>query len=84
MTLVQRIVLLAGSIGILHTSMVPPIQQVGAAVCRYHEFTLRSWPFTRTYGFANADLVGLISEYGIILALTATVYLILGLLKSKA
>lgn len=84
MTIAQRIVLLVGSIGILHSSMVPPVQQISAAVCRYHEFTLRSWPFTRTYGVANADLVALLSEYGIILALTATVYLILGLLKPKA
>ena len=84
MTLAQRIVLLIGSIGILHSSMVPPVLQVGGAVCRYHEFTLRSWPFTRTYGVANADVVGLLSEYGMILALTTTIYLILGLFKSRA
>ena len=37
--------------------------------------------FTRGYEVANADVVALMSEYGVILALTAIVYQLLGLAR---
>lgn len=52
MTLAQRIILLLGLTGILHSSMVPPVRQGAELVCRYHEFTERALPFTRGYGVA--------------------------------
>jgi len=77
----QRIVLILGAVGILHSSMVPTVTQGAEAVCRYHEFLGRGWPFTRGYDVANADLVALLSEYGMIVAVTAIVVLALGLFR---
>ena len=77
----QRIVLMIAATGVLHTSMVPPVAQGGEYVCRYHEFVERQWPFTRGYDAANADPVALLSEYGMILATAAILYLALGLLR---
>ena len=37
-------------IGLLHSSMVPPVLQVDTVTCRYHEFAERSLFFTRGYG----------------------------------
>lgn len=77
----QRMVLIFAATGILHSSMVPPVAQGEEYVCRYHEFVERQWLFTRGYDAANADLVALLSEYGVILATAAIVYLALGLLR---
>jgi hypothetical protein len=81
MSTAQRIVLIVGATGILHSSMVPPVVQGDDEVCRYHEFVVRGWPFTRGYDVANADLAALVSEYGMILAAVALVYLLLGLFR---
>jgi len=75
----QRIVLILGAIGVLHSSMVPPVSQGEDYVCRYHEFVERHGLFTRGYEVANGDVTALVSEYGVILAVTAIVYLALGL-----
>ena len=80
----QRIILLLGFIGILHSSMVPPVQQAVGGVCRYHQFMLRTWPFTRTYDVAGADVVALVSEYGIIVSVTCVVYLLAGLILKRS
>jgi len=74
----QRIVLILAATGILHSSMVPPVAQGAEDVCRYHEFVERQLPFTRGYEVANADIVALVAEYGIIAAVAAIVYLVLG------
>lgn len=74
----RRIVLLLAAVGILHSSLVPPVSQAAGAVCRYHAFTERAWPFTRLHGVVDADAVALLSEYGIIVALAAIAYLALG------
>ncbi len=80
MSVAQRIVVLCGLVGILHSSMVPPVQQAAGAVCRYHEFMGRTWPYAREYGVVGADIVALLSEYGIIASLTGAIYLGLGFL----
>jgi len=81
MSKAQRVVLMVGSICILHSSMVPPVAQGEDYVCRYHEFVERHWPFTRGYDVANADLVALLSEFGLIIAVTAVAYHALGLTR---
>ena len=83
MNIAQKIVLIIGSVGILHSSMVPPVSQLEGAVCRYHEFTERSLFFTKGYGINNGDVVALMSEFGIILSITAVSYLIAGLIRKK-
>jgi hypothetical protein len=84
MTMKQRIILILGGIGILHSSMVPPVSQLEAVTCRYHEFVERSLFFTRGYGVNHGDTVALISEYGIIVALTGIAYLIAGARKKSS
>ena len=79
----QRLVLIAAAIGILHSSMVPPVQQGEIPACRYHEFVERSLPFTRGYGVSDADLVALLSEYGMILSAAAILYFALGLARKS-
>ncbi len=74
----QRVALILGAVGLLHTSMVPPVTQGDVEVCRYHEFIERNWLFTRGYEVANADTAALLSEYGLIVASTAIVTLGLG------
>ena len=83
MNMKQRIVLILGSIGFLHSSMVPPVAQVVAQTCRYHEFLERSWFFTRGYGVDRGDAVALASEYGVLAALTAIAFLIAGASKKR-
>jgi hypothetical protein len=70
----QRIVLWVAAIGIFHSSLVPPVKQDGDDLCRYHEFMERGWPFTREFGATGVDGIALLTEYGIILSLTALVY----------
>ena len=74
----QRIVLLLAALGTLHSSMVPPVVQGEDYVCRYAEFVARPGLFTRGYEAANADLVALLSEYGVILSAAALLVLLLG------
>lgn len=74
----QRFVLIFGAIGVLHSSMVPPVEQGDDGVCRYHQFVERSGLFTREYDVAAGDPVALLSEYGVLLAVTAIVFLALG------
>lgn len=81
MSKLQRIVLILGSIGILHSSMVPPVSQLESATCRYHEFVERSLFFTKEYGVNQGDLPALVSEYGIVLSVTLSAFLIAGALK---
>jgi hypothetical protein len=83
MTLYQRGALILGAICVLHSSMVPPVAQVEGAVCRYHAFVERSFLFTRTYGVPNADVVALVTEYGVIISVFSITYLLLGMLKRK-
>ncbi len=81
MTKPQRVVLIAGAVGVLHTSMVPPVAQYTNDVCRYAEFLDRGLPFTRTYAVANHDVAALLTEYGMIAAVTAVVFLVAGLFR---
>ena len=74
----QRVILICASIGILHSSMVPPVVQGEDGACRYHAFLERHWPFTLGYDVAHADMVALLSEYGMIVAVAAGVFLALG------
>jgi len=74
----QRIIILAGLAGILHSSLVPPVVQTAAGVCRYTQFMLRAWPFTKGYAVAHLDLAALVSEYGIILSSGAMAWIIAG------
>ena len=78
MSVPRRIIILAGLSGILHSSLVPPVVQTAAGVCRYTQFMLRAWPFTKGYDVARADPVALFSEYGIILSLGAMAWMIAG------
>ena len=78
MNVKQRIILILGGVGILHSSMVPPISQVDAVTCRYHEFVERALFFTREYGINRGDVVALISEFGIIAAVTWIAYHVVG------
>ncbi len=79
----QRIILIISGAGILHSSMVPPVSQVDAVTCRYHEFVERSLFFTRGYGVNHGDAVALISEFGIIAALTGVAFLVAGAFKKN-
>ena len=81
--MIRRIIVLAGLAGILHSSLVPPVEQSGGSVCRYTEFWLRSWPFTHGYGVEQADLTALLSEYGILISLTAMAWVIAGWWESR-
>jgi hypothetical protein len=83
MNLVRRIVLMAAALGIFHSSLVPPVKQNGGALCGYHEFMERGWPFTREYGATGVDGIALLTEYGIILSLATLVYLSIGLLLDR-
>ena len=80
----RRSIILAGLAGILHSSLVPPVVQTAAGVCRYTQFMLRAWPFTKEYAVAQADLPALISEYGIILSLGAMMWLLAGWWEEQA
>lgn len=81
----QRVILIVGCIGLLHSSMVPPVSQVEAVTCRYHEFVERSLFFTRGYGVNQGDAVALIPEFGIIAAITGIAFLAAGAFeKSEA
>jgi hypothetical protein len=82
MNLAQRLILVVGCTGILHTSMVPPAVQSPKGSCRYHEFTLRSLPFTRTFGIPGGDLTALFAEYGVTVAATGILFLLSGLAAS--
>ena len=84
MKFAQRIVLMIGALGVFHSALVPPVSQRGAELCRYHEFTERAWPFTRLFDASGVDGVALMTEYGIILALTAMAYLAIELLGGKS
>ena len=84
MSVPRRIIILAGLSGILHSSLVPPVVQGAGSVCRYHEFMLRAWPFTKGYAVAQADLAALFSEYGIILSLGSMAWLIAGWWEGRA
>lgn len=80
MNVVQRLVLIVGSIGIVHSSMVPPVEQSEVEdICRYAEFTARARPFTQHYGVSRADVAGLLAEWGMIAGTTGVLYLICGL-----
>jgi len=46
--------------------------------CRYAALLERHWPFTRGYDVADADVAALLSEYGMLAAVTAVVDLALG------
>lgn len=81
MSKAQRIVLMLGFTGILHSSMVPPVAQGTELACRYHEFVVRRGLFTRGYDVAGGDLVAFLSELGVIVAATALVYHALGLAR---
>ena len=81
MNLIQRIVLMLGALGVFHSSLVPPVKQVGEALCRYHEFLERGWPFTRTYGAGGVDAVALLTEYGLIFSVVAMLWLAISLLR---
>lgn len=83
MNIAHRMILVIGSIGILHSSMVPPVSQVNGSSCRYHEFVERSLFFTKEYGINHGDMVALISEYGIIISITVIAYLISGFFIKK-
>lgn len=74
----QRIVLIVAAIGWLHSSMVPPVVQAPGGTCRYHEFVERQWPYTLGYEVADADLAALVSEYGMLVAVAVTLFLVLG------
>lgn len=82
--LAQRVVVLVGALGVFHSSLVPPVKQVGGELCRYHEFTERSWPFTRTFETAGVDGIALFTEYAIIVSLATMVYVVLGLLGDRS
>lgn len=84
MKLPQRIVLLVGALCIFHSSLVPPVKQVGGDVCRYHEFVERGWPFTRTYSTGGVDGIALLTEYGIIVSVAALAYWLIGLLQATS
>lgn len=75
----QRGVVLVAALGVLHSSMVPPVAQGDGYVCRYAEFVARRGLFTRGYDTASADLVALVSEYGVIVAVAAILYLLFGI-----
>lgn len=79
----QRGVLLAAALGILHSSMVPPVVQGGEYVCRYAQFVERRGLFTRGYDTAGADVVALLSEYGVILSAAAILCLLLGFGRAR-
>lgn len=81
MEIKQRLILILGGVGILHSSMVPPVSQLDGEVCRYHEFVERSLFFTQGYGVNHGDAVALISEYGIVVALTGIAFLVVGACK---
>ena len=83
MSKLQRIILVLGSIGLLHTSMVPPVSQIAASTCRYHEFVERSLFFTRTYGVNNGDVVAMISEYGVIVSITFIAFLVASVIGDR-
>jgi len=83
MNLARRVVLLIAGLGIFHSSLVPPVKQAGGALCRYHEFMERGWPFTREYGATGVDGIALLTEYGIILSLAAMFYLLIGLFLDR-
>ena len=84
----QRITLVLGFVGCLHSSMVPPVNHTMQPVavdrtapveaCRYHEFTERSLPFTRGYEVANANVGGLLAEWGIIAGITGGLFTLFG------
>ena len=84
MNIKQRIILIAGAIGMLHSSMVPPVMQGGGATCRYHEFVERSLFFTREYGVNNGDMVALVSEFGIVAAIASILFLLAGLMDRNS
>lgn len=84
MSKIRRVIVVLGAIGVLHSSMVPPISQISSETCRYHEFVERSLLFTRTYGVNHGDLPALLSEYGVILALTVIAYVVAGGFKKTA
>ena len=72
-----------------HRSVGHPAQFDGATgdpgdeyICRYAEFVTRQGLFTRGYDTANADVVALITEYGVIVAVAAILYLLLGIQRS--
>ena len=79
----QRIIVILGCIGILHSSMVPPVSQVDEVTCRYHEFVERSLFFTREYGVNHGDLVALLSELLVIVAVTGIAFLAVGFGKKS-
>ena len=83
MNTVQRIIIIVGSMGILHSAMVPPVLQGDEGTCRYHEFAERSLFFTRGYSISNGDIGALLSEFGIIAALTCLAYLTAGGFKKR-
>lgn len=83
MNLLQRVILVVGLTGILHSSMVPPVQQPEQSVCRYHAFTERSLPFTRTYDVLQGDLTALSSEYALIISATGILFLLAGLRRKN-
>lgn len=84
MSSTRRIIILAGLTGILHSSLVPPVVQTAAGVCRYTQFMLRAWPFTKGYAVAEVDPAALISEYGIILSLGCMAWLLAGWWAGRA
>ena len=61
--------------------MVPPVVQEEDAVCRYHQFVERPWPFTRSYAAVDSDMAALHSEYGIIVGAGAVMFLLLGMTR---
>jgi hypothetical protein len=83
MSLVRRIVVAVAALGVFHSSLVPPVKQSSGALCRYHEFMERGWPFTREYGATGVDGIALLTEYGIILSLAALIYLLIGMVLDR-
>lgn len=80
----RLVILLIGTLGIFHSSLVPPVIQDGGDLCRYHEFMERGWPFTREFGATGVDGIALLTEYDIIFSITAMVYLVITVLRTKS
>ena len=65
----NSVIALAGFVGMLFVSLVPPMKiPEGEMNCRFHFMAERPWPFTQSYSVQYPDVQAMLSEYGMILA----------------